>query len=127
MSKKNQGKKDNGVHVIDKTKKKATIRSEEKTTSEIARAALEALPEEDRAAILKEMGFSKKASNGPSPKSLFQDASKRLFAKMPEIKNTLDGCAFPGPFSVTLGVDDKGLFFSNVKRVRTPYGPRSKN
>lgn len=122
---KSKEKKDNGVHVIDNTKesKKATVQSK----SELARAALDALPEDERAAILKEMGFSARKSNGPDPRKLFREASERLFAKMPEIKDTLESCTFPGSFALTVGVDPKGLFFSNLKRVRTPYGPRKKN
>jgi len=128
-NKKSKEKKDNGVHVIDKTGKKEAKPSTEdvQPSAEKARVALAALSEEERAAVLKDMGFSArkvKGANGPDPSKLFKEASEKLFAKMPEIKNTLEGCTFPGSFSLTVGVDPKGLFFSNLRRVREPYGPR---
>jgi hypothetical protein len=96
---------------------------------ESLKAALEALPEDERAEFLKGLGFTQrktreKKDKGPDPKVLFTAATEKLFHKMPEIKGILDGCDFPASMSVTVGTDSEGLFFADLKRVRKKYGPR---
>ena len=126
MSKKGKKKdgKNNEVKVQDNTPEGGNGKD-----AETAKAALEALSEEQRAAVLKEMGFTQrkareKKDKGPDPKELFTQATEKLFNKMPEIKTILDGCDFPASVAVTVGVDPEGLFFANLKRVRAKYGPR---
>lgn len=107
----------NGVEVVDET-------AEGK-----AKAALEALSEEQRAEVLKELGITtrkprEKKDTGPSPSELFSAAKEKLYNKMPDIKGIVDGCEFPSAFAVTVGVDPEGLFFADLKRVRNKYGPR---
>jgi len=95
-------------------------------SQELAKAALEALTDEQRAAMLKELGFTQrgKKNTGPTPKELFQVAQEKLFAKMPDIQTIVTGCEFTTPFSLTVGVDHDGNFFTDVKRARKKYGPR---
>jgi len=122
---KNKDKKENGITVIDKTKDSGNG----KDSAAQARAALEALPEEERAAILKDLGFSprkprEKKDKEPDPRDLFRQATEQLYSRMPEIKSIVEGCSFPSSFAVTVGVDPDGLFFATLKRVRNKYGPR---
>ena len=131
MSKGKKNRKDNGVHVIDTTEDKAPEPAVTEDSATTAKAALEALPADQRATILKEMGFIQKKSGkkdkGPDPKKLFAAAKEKLFNQMPVIKGIVDECTFPGSFAVTVGVDPEGLFFANLKRIRVKYGPRSKS
>lgn len=121
--KKDEKKKDNGVHVIDKTPDGGNG----KDTEDAARAALEALSEEQRAAVLKEMGFTQrktreKKDKGPDPKVLFDAATEKVGEQAVTICNLL--AEFPGPVAVTFERDPEGVFSANVKRVRNKYGPR---
>ena len=127
--KKKDAKKDNGVHVTDNAPDEPGDNGNDLNVHLDAKTALEALTDEQRAELLKEMGFTQrktreKKDKGPDPRELFHAAQARLYIQMPEIKGIVDGCDFPSSFSVTVGVDPEGLFFANLKRVRNKYGPR---
>jgi hypothetical protein len=123
MGKNKEKKKNNEVKVIDETPPEA------ENSAEAAKAALAALSEEERAAVLKELGITtrkprEKKDTGPSPSELFKAAQEKLYNKMPAIQGIVDECEFPSSFAVTVGVDPEGLFFASLKRVRNKYGPR---
>jgi hypothetical protein len=136
MAKKDKKKDDKSteVKVQDKTKDGDNGGSTEVAVTDtagqsVARSALDALSDEQKADLLKDMGFTKrkareKKDKGPDPKQLFTEATERLFNKMPEIKGILDGCDFPASVAVTVGLDPEGLFFADLKRVRKKYGKR---
>ena len=113
-------KTDKGVHVIDNTKPQA----QEPDVAGAAKAALAALSPEQCKEILQDLGLIKLRANGPDPRKLFAIAKKKLYARMPEIKGIVDGCAFPTACAITVGVDPEGFFFANLKRVRNKYAPR---
>lgn len=122
--------KKNGITVIDKTEE--VVESEVSVASpDEAKAVLEALTDEQRAELLKDMGFTqkkaaKKKDEGPTPKELFNAAAEKLGEQAPAICTALT--EFPGAVAVTFAVDPDGVFSANVKRVRNKYGPRkSKN
>jgi len=112
--------KKNGITVIDNTKDSGN-------GAETAKAALEALSDEQRAELLKDMGFTQKKARekkdkGPDPRELFKAAAEKLSVEAPTICNLLN--EFPGPVAVTFERDPDGAFSANVKRVRNKYGPR---
>jgi len=87
-------------------------------------AAMAALPEDQRAGVLKEMGLkqSKVKDQGPDPRVLFAAAAEKLGAQAVDVCIALT--EFPGPVSATFMVDTEGVFSASVKWVRNKYGPR---
>lgn len=117
------------VTVIDNTSEAPTQKGlPEDNGVPSAKAALEALSDEQRATMLKEMGFTQRKPRepqGPDPRELFKAATEKLCLEAaPNVCALLN--EFPGPVSVTFERDPAGMFSANVKRVRNKYGPRSK-
>ncbi len=115
-------KKEKGIKVIDNTKTAEPVNVEDN-----AKEALAALSDEQKAAMLKELGYTPhkpraKKDTGPSPKELFNAAAEKLGAQAVAVCTALND--FPGPVSVTFERGPDDVFSANVKRVRTKYGPR---
>jgi len=124
---KNKNKKQNGKNMEVKVQDKTEDGGNGKDSAEAARKALEALPEDQRAVILKEMGFTQrktreKKDKGPDPRELFNAATQKVGEQAVTICNLLN--EFPGAVSVTFERDPEGAFSASVKRVRNKYGPR---
>jgi hypothetical protein len=122
MSKNKKNGKNTEVKVQDKTKD-----GNGKDSIEAARKALEALPEDQRAAVLKDMGFTQrkareKKDKGPDTRELFDAATEKIGEMAVPICNLLS--EFPGAVAVTFERNPEGVFSANVKRVRNKYGPR---
>lgn len=98
--------------------------------SKKVKAALEALSEDERIDLLKELGFIKKKlpkSKGPSKRELFKNAAQHFINNiLDDLQAKLAECSFPGPFSITIGENAEGKPFHEVKRTRKKYGPRKK-
>jgi len=114
-------KKDKKVKVIDSTK------TAEPVPEQAAKDALAALSDEQKAAVLKDMGYTPhkpraKKDTGPSPKELFLAAAEKLGAQAVNVCNALN--EFPGPVSVTFERSADEVYSASVKRVRNKYGPR---
>lgn len=121
-NKNKQDGKNTEVKVIDKSKD-----GNGKDSIEAARKALEALPEDQRAAVLKDMGFTQrkpreKKDKGPDIRELFNAATEKIGEMAVPICNVL--AEFPGAVAVTFERNPEGVFSANVKRVRNKYGPR---
>jgi hypothetical protein len=114
MSKKNEKK----------TEVKCQDNTGEDTGTDAAKAALEALTDEQRAELLKGMGFAPKKAKkpeGPDPKEVFDSAMEKLSAQAFKVCSLLGG--FPGGVAVTFERNPEDEYSVNVKRVRNKYGP----
>lgn len=114
--KKKNGKK-NGVTIVDKTSEESG-NGNGKDTVEAAKAALAGLSDEQRDAVLMELGLKKKSSGASKAREQFKTATATLYDAMPEIQGILDKCAFPAPFALEVGRDHEGNFNATLRRLR---------
>lgn len=84
------------------------------------------LSDEEKNKIADSLGIiikNKKEDRG----KLFKQACTNFIDNVfPSICELLQSCNFPGPFSITIGVDINGEFFHRMNRIRKKYGPRKK-
>ena len=116
-------KSENTVKVVDKTTQPAMTETD---PVEAMRKLMEGMTDEQKAQARKELGL--RTSNGPrrnKRKEAFEAGRTALFNSMPEIKGIIEQANMPGPFSVTIGFDTDGNFFSDLRRLRQKYGPRN--
>ena len=113
------GKKKNGVKVIDNT-----LEGNGKDVEAVAQM-LEGMTDDQRKAFCERMGLVPKKDAKPKAseqREQFQKTAEKFGEMSVTICKLLN--EFPGPVAVTFEVSPEGEYSANIKRVRTKYGPR---